>query len=202
MNDREPSPSANRSSNPHASVSDSRAEQLLDAVFDRDLVRRQHHGRPAARALEHAPERRQQAEQIDLELRLVGVAGGLGHAGVRAAELRAAQRLAVVQQLRRRLVLLVLEQAAHQRLARILLGFGVLLRRVGTRQQRARLDVNQRRRHHQELPGHVEVQLLHQIDVAEVLLGDERDRDVVDVHLVLANEVQQEIERTLEARRA
>ena len=33
---------------------------------------------------------------------------------------------------------------------------------------------------------------------SEILLGDERDRDVVDVHLVLANEVQQQIERTLE----
>ena len=69
---------------------------------------------------------------------------------------------------------------------------------IRTRKQRARLDVNQRRGHHQELPGHVEVHLFHQLDVAEILLGDERDRDVVDVDLALANQMQEEIERTLE----
>jgi hypothetical protein len=58
--------------------------------------------------------------------------------------------------------------------------------------------VNQRRGHHQVLPGHVEVHLLHQLDVVEVLLGDERDGNIVDVHLALANQMQQQIERTLE----
>ena len=58
--------------------------------------------------------------------------------------------------------------------------------------------MDQRRRHHQELTGDVEIQVLHQLDVVEVLLGDQRDRDVVDVHLVLANEVQEQIERPLE----
>ena len=37
-----------------------------------------------------------------------------------------------------------------------------------------------------------------QRDVAEVLLGDEGDRDVVDVQLVLANQVQEQVERPLE----
>jgi hypothetical protein len=58
--------------------------------------------------------------------------------------------------------------------------------------------VNQRRRHHQEFPRDIQVQLLHQPEVAEILLGNEGNRDVVDVHLVLANEVQEEIQRPLE----
>jgi hypothetical protein len=62
----------------------------------------------------------------------------------------------------------------------------------------SRLDVNQRGGHHEELPDDVEVQLLHQIQVIEVLLRDERDRNVVDVDLVLLDEVQQQIERTFE----
>ena len=95
-----------------------------------------------------------------------------------------------MQQLGRGLELLVLEQPADERLARIL--FRILLRGIGPRQQHARLDVNQRRGHHEELPRDVEVQLLHQVEVVEVLLGDERDRNVVDVHLVLLDEVEQQ----------
>ena len=38
----------------------------------------------------------------------------------------------------------------------------------------------------------------HRVEVLEVLLGDERDRDVEDVELVLLDQVQQQIERTLE----
>jgi hypothetical protein len=70
----------------------------------------------------------------------------------------------------------VLEQAPHERFARILFRTAIGLLGIGPRQQRARLDVNQRRRHHQELPRHVEVEVLHQRDVSEVLLGDDRDR--------------------------
>ena len=110
-----------------------------------------------------------QAEQIDFDLRLRRLAGNLGDRAVRPGPLRAAQRLALVQQLGGGLELLVLEQAPHERLARILVR--ILLRRIGARQQHPRLDVDQRRRHHQELPGDVEVQLLHQVDVLEVLLA-------------------------------
>ena len=58
--------------------------------------------------------------------------------------------------------------------------------------------MNQRRGHHKELPRHVQVHLLHQPEVAEILLRDERDRNVVDVHLVLSNEVQEQVERAFE----
>ena len=58
--------------------------------------------------------------------------------------------------------------------------------------------MNQRRRHHQELAGEVEIELLHQPEIVEVLLGDERDRNVVDVDLILPNQVNEQIERAFE----
>ena len=94
-------------------------EQLLDARLDRDLLRRQRHRRPLAGALEHAPERRQQAEEIDLQLGLVSLAGNRLDARIGPRPLRAAQRLALVQQLGGGLELLVLEQPPDQRVARV-----------------------------------------------------------------------------------
>ena len=79
------------------------------------------------RALEHLPERRHQAEQIDFDLRLRRLADDVGDAAVGPAPLRAALNLAFVQQLGGRLELLVLEQPPHERLARIL--FRIVLRR-------------------------------------------------------------------------
>jgi hypothetical protein len=103
---------------------------------------------------------------------------------------------ALVQQLCRRLELLVLQQPADQGVARIL--FRLRLLGVLPRQQHLRLDMDQRRGHHQEFAHDVQIQLLHHDDVIEVLLRDERDGNVVDVHLVLLNEVDQQIERSLE----
>ena len=73
------------------------------------------------RALDDRLKRGEQAEQIDFELRLVVVAGERGHPLVGALPLRRAQLFALVQQAGGRLELLVLEQAAHQRVARIFL---------------------------------------------------------------------------------
>ena len=126
--------------------------------------------RPLLRALDHRLKRGQQAEQIDLELRLVVVAGDLGDALVGPQPLRRAQLLALVQQVGGRLELLVLEQPAHQRVARIFFLAFDAGRGLRPRQQHLRLDVDQRRRHHEELAGDVEVQLLHQRDRVEVLL--------------------------------
>ena len=126
----------------------------------------------------------------------------LGDALVGPLPLRRPQLLALVQQLGRRLELLVLEQPADERVARIFLLAFDAGRRLRPRQQHLRLDVNQRRRHHEELAGDVEVQLLHQLDGVEILLRDERDRNVVDVDLVLLDQVEQQVERALEVRRA
>src|SRR5258705_292542 len=75
---------------------------------------------------------------------------------------------------------------------------GAACRRYLMRQEHLRLDVNERRSHHQEFTGDVEVHLLQQVDGVEILLRDERDRNVVDIQLVLLDEVQQQIERPLE----
>ena len=58
--------------------------------------------------------------------------------------------------------------------------------------------MDQRRRHDEELARDVEVELLHQLDRRKVLLRDQRDWNVMDAHLVLSDEVQQQIERSLE----
>ena len=58
--------------------------------------------------------------------------------------------------------------------------------------------MNQRRRHHDVVAGDVEIELLHQRDRLEVLRGDQRDRDVVDVQLVLLDEMQEQIQRPFE----
>ena len=85
------------------------------------------------------------------------------------------------------------EELIHQFHARI---FQLFFGRVRVAwQQRLRLDVNQRRRHHQELAGHGDVQLAHRGQVFEVLRRDARDGNVVDGHLFFANEVEQQVER-------
>ncbi len=58
--------------------------------------------------------------------------------------------------------------------------------------------MNQRRRHHDELTRDVEIQLLHQLDRLEVLFRDERDGNVVDVHLMLLDEMNQQVEWAFE----
>ncbi len=170
--------------------------QFLDAVFDRNLLGRQVDLRPLFRPLDDSAKGGDEAEEIDFDFRLGRFAGDFGDRAIGPGPLRAAQRLALVQQLGRGLELLVFEQAPHQGLARILVG--ILLRRIGARQEHARLDVDERRRHDEELPRHVEVHLLHQVDVVEILPGDERDRNVVDVQLALLDEVQQQIEGPFE----
>ena len=116
---------------------------------------------------------------------------GRAHCALRSVSL-------IVQQLGGGLEFLVLEQPPDQRIARIFLVVGIAGGGLGPRQQHPALDVDQRRRHHQELAGDVEVELLHQVEVLEVLLGDQRDRDVVDVHLVLLDQMNEQIERALE----
>jgi hypothetical protein len=68
----------------------------------------------------------------------------------------------------------------------------------GARQQHARLDLGQDRGHHQVLGGQLEAQVLQHVDVVDVLAGDLRDRDVEDVQVLPADQVQQQVERALE----
>jgi len=103
----------------------------------------------------------------------------------------------LVQQLRGRLELLVLEQPPNQRLPRILHRL-IALGGIRPRKQHPGLDVDQRGGHDQELADGVEVELLHQLYIFEILLSNQGDRNIVDVHLVLLNEVNQQIQRPLE----
>src|SRR5919198_1556260 len=107
------------------------------------------------------------------------------------------------ERLRGLLVLLVLEEAAHQlgpRIACLLrqigLGQGLLL----TWEEQPALDVRERGGHHQELARDVQVQLAHPLQVLEVLLGDQRDRNVEDVDPLLPDQMEQEIQRAFEVR--
>src|SRR6476660_3906863 len=58
--------------------------------------------------------------------------------------------------------------------------------------------MDERGGHDQVVARDIEIELLHQSNRIEILLRDERDRDVVDVQFVLLDEVQKQIERTLE----
>jgi len=60
------------------------------------------------------------------------------------------------------------------------------------RQQHLRLDVDKQRRGVDELGGHVYVELLHALDVLQELRRDLGDRDIVDVDVLLADEVEQQ----------
>src|SRR5690606_20007911 len=106
------------------------------------------------------------------------------------------------QILRRRLVLLVLEQPADEfgpRIPPLLLR--LLRRYLLARKEHPALDVSERGRHHQKLARHVEVHRAHAREVCEVLVEDEGDGDVEDVEPVLPDQVEQEIERPLERRK-
>jgi hypothetical protein len=94
----------------------------------------------------------------------------------------AAEQLALADLARDLLEALVLEQPRHELGARVdaLVGDRARVRR----QQHPRLDPRQRRGHHEVLARDVELELAHQLEVLEVLLGDPRDRDVGDVDLV------------------
>jgi hypothetical protein len=91
--------------------------------------------------------------------------------------------------------MLVLQQPPHQLGARVL---ELALRSGPPRQQHLRLDAYQRRRHLQELARPVQPQLLHVPYRAQELLSDLRDRDVENVDILLADQVQQQIERARE----
>ena len=89
--------------------------------------------------------------------------------------------------------LLVLEQPADQLGPRIVPGF----RAIPPRQQHLRLDAQQPRGHLEVLRRFVQPQ---RADADQELLGDPRDRDVVDVDLLLAEEREQQVEGPAEMR--
>ena len=131
---------------------------------------------------------------------------GVGLVGLRLLELGASA--AVVERLHlpqlvlgelagRILELLVFDELTHKVETRIhpLLIAHILRRAAVHRQQHPGLNHHQRGGHHDELARHIKVQLAHHLDILHVLLGDAADRNVVDIELIAANKVQQQIQR-------
>jgi len=92
--------------------------------------------------------------------------------------------------------LLVFHQPAHQFGARVF-GF-VALAELVARQQHARLDLDQHRRHHQIVGRQLQIGGAHGLDVIEVLSGQRRHRDIEYVDIGTTNHVEQQVERPLE----
>ena len=90
----------------------------------------------------------------------------------------------------------VLEEPGDQQVAVADVDLVVAARRSG--QEPGGLHLDQRRRDDQELGGHLEVELLHLLEVLQVLLGDRRERHVVDVELALGDQVKEQVERPFE----
>ena len=92
----------------------------------------------------------------------------------------------------------ILDELADELPARIVF-LGVLLRRlVHAWQERPAFQIHQVGGHHDELGSEVDVEQLEGVDVVEILAGDALDGNGMDVHLVLFDEVEEEIERAFE----
>jgi hypothetical protein len=65
-------------------------------------------------------------------------------------------------------------------------------------QQHARLDLDQHRRHQQVFGSQFQVALADLLDIFQVLQGDLGHRDVEDVEVLLADQVEQQVERPFE----
>ena len=89
--------------------------------------------------------------------------------------------------------LLVFEQSAHQLGARVfgLFALGLLL----GREQHARLDLDEHCRHQQILGGQLQVAAADLVHIRQVLLGHPHHGDIEDVEVLLADQVQQQIQR-------
>jgi hypothetical protein len=114
----------------------------------------------------------------------VGVRGSVTHA------LELARRL---------LERLALQQAGEEKVA--LLPEPELLVEVDVItawEQAPRLELHQDGGDQEELGGHLQVEGLHALELEDVGVDDGRDADLVDVHLLLGDEVEQEVEGALE----
>ena len=87
-------------------------------------------------------------------------------------------------------------QPSHKFSARI--GF-FLFFRLWPRQQHARFDLGQHRCHEQILARQLELQLVHHFDVLHVLFRDFGDGDIENVDVLVANQVQKQVQRALES---
>ena len=75
----------------------------------------------------------------------------------------------------------------------------LLLRTRRGGDQQARLEIGEPGRHHQVIGGEFELQPARLLDEGEILLGELQDRDLLQVHLVVAGQFEQQVERAFEA---
>jgi hypothetical protein len=128
-----------------------------------------------------------QVEEGDLEGHVVPGGREL-HLGARPEP--RPKRIDLVERLGHPLEALVLQEPPREVEAGILLG-----RSRWPGQEHPGLHVDELRRQRDVLRRHVQVELLHRVEVGGVLLGDPRDRDVGDRHLVDADQVEEQVER-------
>ena len=150
--------------------------------------------RPGGFGLAHDPaEGAHQIPQFHLLDRLAGqvalVPGQVGRQP-RIALLPTAAPL--LQNAGRVAVLLVFQQPANQLLPRVL---QLVLHLVAPRQHLLRLDLDQPTGHRQEIAHRIHVQPLDHRQVFQILVGNRGDGNIGDFHLVLAHQVEQEVQR-------
>ena len=102
----------------------------------------------------------------------------------------------LVEALRGELHALVLEQPAYEFGTRVLGVFSAVGLAHG--QQHARLDLDQQRGHQQIFGRQLEILGANLIDVRQILQRQRRHRDIEHVEMLLANQIEQQVERPFE----
>ena len=67
--------------------------------------------------------------------------------------------------------------------------------------ERGGLDIEQRGSHKQKIARHIEVDLVHAVNLGQILLCDLRDRDSADINLLARDELEQQVKGAGIARR-
>ena len=102
-------------------------------------------------------------------------------------------RAPVPEFLGQKLVLFVLKESLHQLISGIALLFLIAL----GGQQHPALDVQKRRRHHEEFAGDIHILIFHLLHIFQILVRDRHDGNIIDIDLVLFDQVHEQIHRTL-----
>ena len=93
---------------------------------------------------------------------------------------------------------LIFDELADQHVLRVFFVLVSRLRRL--RQEQPRFNLQERRCHDEELASIIDIEAIELPDVFIELVRNRHNRDVVDVDLVLFDQVQEQVERTLEIR--
>ena len=102
--------------------------------------------------------------------------------------------LPLFQLLRHIFIHLIFQQPAHQFGARIFLIFFLFFFHL--RKKHPRFDVQKRRRHHQKITDHIQILMIHLINIFQILLRNQDDRNIVDTHFIFFNQMKQQVQRS------